>query len=262
MTEFDLLEPGAWFRGRVALVTGASSGMGAAIALALGRAGARVGVNYRGNQSGAEEVCRRIRSAGGSALALKADVSREEEVAAMFASLEAEFGPRLDMLINNAGDWMDKCPVAECDVALWDRIFAVNARSVFLCSRHAAQVMTRQGEGAILNIGSLAGHTGGGGGTVPYAAAKAAVHTFTRGLARELAPHGVRVNAIAPGMVRTPMLAGRVSDEAEQKLSQVTPLGRMGRPEEISAAAMLLLSPASSFMTGEIVEINGGLLMQ
>jgi 3-oxoacyl-[acyl-carrier protein] reductase len=252
-----------WFRDRLALVTGASSGIGYEIALALGKRGARVGVHFRSNQKATDELCGRIRKAGGQAVALQADVSDPHDVDRMFEQFTAAFGDQFQMLVNNAGDWMDKSPIADCSIEQWDRMFNVNARSVFLCCQQAARLMIQHGQGgAIINMGSVAGHTGGGGGTVPYAAAKAAVHTFTRGLAKELAPHQVRVNAIAPGMVDTPMIQGRVSPEAEKALMAATPLKRLARPDEFSAAALFLLSPASSFMTGEILEINGGLLMR
>ena len=250
------------FKGRVALVTGTGSGMGLEIALALGRAGAHVGVHYRSNRDGAETVKKRIEALGGQAVLLQADLSLAADVTRIFAELDAAFGGRIDMLVNNAGDWMDKAMVVDCPEELWDKMLDVNAKSVFLCCQQAARRMVRQGEGAMVNIGSIAGHTGGGGGTAPYAAAKAAVHTFTRALARELAPHGVRVNAVAPGLTDTPMLAGRVDAQAVDKFSAMTPLGRLGLPGEMAPAVLFLLSPGASFMTGEIIEVNGGLLMR
>lgn len=253
-------QPDSGFVDKVALVTGAGSGMGFATAVALGEASARVGVHYRGNRAGAESTRQRIERAGGHAITLQADLSRADEVRRLFEELDAAFGGRIDMLVNNAGDWMDKIPIVDCLEEQWDCMFDANAKSVFLCSQQAARRMIRAGGGAIVNLGSVAGHTGGGGGTVPYAAAKAAVHTFTRGLARELGPHGIRVNAIAPGMVDTPMLDGRVTDEARAKLGAATLLGRFGRPEEIARVVLMLLSSAASYMTGEIVEVNGGLL--
>lgn len=260
---FDPFDLKSWYRDRVALVTGASSGMGYEMALALGRAGARVGVNYRSNRSAAEELVSRIQRAGGQAVAIGADVSKPVDVDRLFDELASSFGQQLQMLVNNAGDWMDKSPIADCPLELWDRMFAVNVRSMFLCCQKAARLMIGHGQGgAIVNMGSIAGHTGGGGGTVPYASAKAAVHTFTRGLAKELAAYNVRVNAIAPGMVDTPMLKGRVSPEGEKALLAATPLKRMARPDEVAATALYLLSPASSFVTGEIIEVNGGLLMR
>jgi len=251
-----------WFRDRTALVTGASSGIGAEIAFALGEVGARVAINYRKNREGAETVKQRIEAAGGQAVTIQADVSQADEVQRLFAEMASALGERIDLLVNNAGDWMDKRPVVDCDDALWDQLFAVNARSVFFCCRDAARKMIDQAEGAIVNVGSLAGHAGGGGGTVPYAAAKGAVHTFTRGLARELGPLGIRVNAVAPGMIETPMIDGRVTPKAMDALTASTPLRRFGGPAEIASVVLHLLSPASSYMTGEIVDVNGGLLMR
>lgn len=252
-----------FFKDRIALVTGASSGMGLETAVALGKAGAKVGVHYRSNRDGAAEALSRIENSGaGAGVLIQADVGKREDIERMFAELEAAFGPRIDFLVNNAGDWMDKEPIVECREEQWDHVFNVNVKSVFRCSQIAGRKMIVQGEGSIVNLGSVAGHTGGGGGTVPYAAAKAAIHTFTRGLAKELAPHNIRVNCVAPGMIYTPMIAPRVSDEAAVALKKATPLGRFGEPKEIAGAIMYLLSPAASYVTGEIHEVNGGLLMR
>jgi 3-oxoacyl-[acyl-carrier protein] reductase len=166
------------------------------------------------------------------------------------------------MLVNNAGDWMDKTPIIDTPEEQWDRILDVNAKGVFLCCRQAAGRMIRQGEGSIVNVGSIAGHTGGGGGTVPYAAAKGAVHSLTRGLAKELAPYGIRVNAVAPGVIDTPMIEGRIPPKVVETLKGVTPLGRFGEPQEVASVILMLLSPACSFVTGQIVDVNGGLLMR
>lgn len=251
-----------WFRDRVALVTGASSGIGFEIAAALGEAGAKVGVNYRRNREGAESAVRRIQTVGGQVRAIQADVSEPDQVERMFEELTTAFGDRIDMLVNNAGDWMDKLPIVDCDEQTWERMWVANARSVFLCCRAAAKKMLSQGEGAIVNLGSVAGHTGGGGGTVPYAAAKAAVHTFTRGLARELGPQGIRVNCVAPGMIDTPMLAGRVTPQTHEAMKETTPLKRFGEAREVAPIVLTLLSPAASYITGEIIQVDGGLLMR
>ena len=251
-----------WFRDRVALVTGASSGMGFEIAVALGRVGSRVGVNFRKNAQGAAEAVREIEAAGGQGRAIQADVSQGADVARMYDELADAFGDRIDMLVNNAGDWMDKLPIADCDDQTWQRMWESNATSVFLCCRAAARKMIAQGEGAIVNLGSVAGHTGGGGGTVPYAAAKAAVHTFTRGLARELGPEGIRVNCVSPGMIATAMLEGRVTPEAHDAFTGMIPLRRMGEAREIAPLVLTLLSSAGSYITGEVIQVDGGLLMR
>ena len=257
MTQHD-----EWFKDRVALVTGASSGMGFAIAVALGEAGARLGVNYRRNKQNAEKAVEQIKASGGQAVAIQADVSQGADVQRMFDELATAFGDRIDMLVNNAGDWMDKLPIVDCDDDTWQRMWQVNATSVFMCCRLAAKKMLEQGEGAIVNIGSIAGHNGGAGGTVPYAAAKAAVHTFSRGLARELGPKGIRVNCVAPGLFDTPMLEGRVTPAAHETLTGMMPLGRFGQPHEIAPLVLTLLSPAGSYITGEIIQVDGGFLMR
>lgn len=195
-------------------------------------------------------------------MAIQADVSDPDQIDRIFNELKLAFGEQIDMLVNNAGDWMDKVPIVDCDVDVWDRMLAVNARSAFLCCRAAARKMVQQGGGAIVNIGSAAGFSGGGGGTVPYAAAKAAVHTLTRGLARELGPKGVRVNCVAPGMIDTPMLEGRVSAKTREALICAIPLGRFGVPREVSPIVLTLLSPAASYITGEVILVDGGLLMR
>ena len=243
-----------------ALVTGASSGIGYETALALGKAGARVGLNYRSNRTGAEKGVEQIRNAGGEAIAIQADVSQAEEVDRMFQQLAGAFGDRIELLVNNAGQWMDRCPLVDCTDAQIDQMWQVNARSVLLCCRAAARKMIAQREGSIVNVSSVVGHSGGGGGTLPYAAAKAAVNTLTRGLARELGPHGIRVNGIAPGVVDTPMMTGRVGPELRAKVEAMTPLGRLGEPREIASAILSLLSPASSFISGTILDVDGGYL--
>jgi 3-oxoacyl-[acyl-carrier protein] reductase len=254
---------GDWFDGRVVLVTGASSGMGQATAIMLAGLGAKVGIHYRSNRAGADEALKQIQARGkGDGVVIQADVAKRDDIERMFGELEAAFGPRLGGLVNNAGDWMDKELIVDCREQQWDHIFDVNVKSVFLCCQIAAKKMIAQKEGSIVNLGSIAGHGGGGGGTVPYAAAKAAVHTFTRGLAKELAPHNIRVNCVAPGLIHTPMITTRLSDTASEGLKKSTPLGRFGEPKEIAYAITYLLSPAASFITGEIHNVNGGLLVR
>jgi 3-oxoacyl-[acyl-carrier protein] reductase len=197
---------------------------------------------------------------GGQAVVIQGDLTREDDVRRVFDIVSEHYGEAPRLLVNNAGAWMKETPFVDCSSEHWNQMFDVNAKSVFLCCREAARRMIALGGGAIVNVGSIAGHTGGGGGTVPYAAAKAAVHTLTRGLARELAPYRIRVNAVAPGMIDTPMLHD-VRDRLEP-IVRATPLGRLGTPAEVSAIILMLLSPVASYLTGEIVEINGGLLMR
>ena len=255
----SLAEAATWFQGRTALVTGASSGIGYQIATALGLAGTHVGVNYCKNRAGAEAAVAEITAGGGQAIAIQADVSSTQEVERMFGELEASFGERIDMLVNNSGQWMPRQPIVECSDETFDQMWAVNGRSVFLCCRTAARKMIAQKEGIIVNMGSVVGHSGGGGGTVPYAAAKAAVNTLTRGLARELGPHGIRVNGVCPGVIETPMTSG-IQPEAREAVVNMTPLRRIGEAHEIARGVLALLSPACSFVSGTIVDMDGGYL--
>ena len=198
---------------------------------------------------------------GGDAVTVRADVSSAADVDAMFDYILRRFGGRLDILINNAGQWMAKHPIGECPEELWDQMIAVNLKSVFLCSRAAIPVMKEQGGGVIVNTTSIASYTGGGGGTVPYAAAKAGVNALTRGMARELAPYNIRVNGVAPGLVDTPMQEKFSTPEQLESWARQIPLQRIGQPEDLVGALLYLASPLSDYVTGEIIEVNGGLLM-
>jgi len=190
-------------KGQVALITGASSGIGRATAEAMAREGARVGVNYCKNQAGADETAETIRKAGGQALVARADVTRAAEVQAMVDAVRKEWGG-IDILVNNAGDLLARRSLTEMTEEYWDQIMALNLKSVFLCVRAVWQEMAERKTGCIINVTSIAGRNGGGPGAAAYAAAKGGLLTYTKGLAKELAPHGIRVNGIAPGVIATP----------------------------------------------------------
>jgi 3-oxoacyl-[acyl-carrier protein] reductase len=245
---------------QVALVTGASSGIGRATAEAMARAGARVAVNYLKNEQGARETVQRIAKAGGDACAIRADVTRSPEVAAMVAAVRERWG-RIDILVNNAGDLVARRTLGEMSEDYFDQIMALNLKSVFLCAKAVWEEMAARKSGTIINMTSIAARNGGGPGAAAYAAAKGGLLTYTKGLAKELAPHGIRVNGIAPGVIATPYHDRYSSPELMQKFVASIPLGRVGTSEEIADVAVFLASPAARYITGETIEVNGGMLM-
>ena len=247
-------------KGQVALVTGASSGIGRATAEALAREGARVGVNYLKNQKGAEEAVEAIRKAGGEALAIRADVTRQQEVHALVAAVRKPWG-RIDILVNNAGDLLARHTLADMTEEYWDQIMDLNLKSVFLCTQAVWEEMASRKSGCVINVSSIAGRNGGGLGAAAYSAAKAGVLAYTKGLAKELAPQGIRVNGIAPGVILTPYHERYSPPELMAKFVASIPLGRAGTSEEIADVILFLVSPAARYILGETVEVNGGLLM-
>jgi 3-oxoacyl-[acyl-carrier protein] reductase len=243
--------------GRVALVTGAGTGIGRAVAERFARAGAKVIVNYRASLNPAEDLVSQILSAGGTAIAIQADVSNDAEVHAMFARVEREFG-RLDVLVNNAG-WSTRVPHRDLDQLtddIWDNTFDINLRGVFYCIRAAVPLLRKQPGAAIVNVASVAGSTGVGS-SIAYAAAKAGVLTMTKSLARALAPE-IRVNAISPGLIRTQFAGRPDSDSAFHTEEGVTPLKRLGTVAECAEAAFFLASAATA-VTGQTILVDGGL---
>ena len=246
--------------GQVALITGASSGIGRATAEAMAREGARVGVNYLKNQKGAEEAVEAIRKAGGEALAIRADVTRQQEVHALVAAVRKQWG-RIDILVNNAGDLIARRTLADMTEEYWDQIMDLNLKSVFLCTQAVWEEMAARKSGCIINVTSIAGRNGGGLGAAAYAAAKGGLLTYTKGLAKELAPHGIRVNGIAPGVIATPFHERYSPPELMAKFVANIPQGRAGTSEEIADVILFLASPAARYILGETVEVNGGMLM-
>jgi len=246
--------------GKVALVTGASSGIGAATAAVFADLGAHVAVGYHRNQKGAEEVRAKIAATGAKIVAIQADMRNSAEIARMVKSAVEQLGP-IDILVNNAGSLVARIPLAKLTEEGWDEIIDLNLKSAALCSQAVTASMIERGSGAIINVVSIAGRNGGGPGAGPYAAAKGGLISFTKSMAKELAPHGVRVNAVSPGVIDTPFHEVFSTPEMMQNFVKQIPLGRVGMAMECATAIAFLASGAASYVVGETLELNGGQLM-
>ncbi len=245
-------------RGKIALVTGGASGIGRGISETFAQAGANVALTYLSSEAGAKEVVSAIESAGSQALALRADLSQEAEVERVVAATIERFG-RIDILVANAGGLLQRSRVVDCSLELWERALAINLTSVFLCCRAVVPHMERAGQGVIITMSSLAAHDGGGQGVSHYSAAKGGVLTFTKALAKEVGPLGIRVNGLAPGLIATQFHDKFTAPEVRQAMVGRTPLRREGLPGDVAGAALFLASPYADFVTGETIEINGGM---
>jgi 3-oxoacyl-[acyl-carrier protein] reductase len=240
---------------QVAIVTGASRGIGRAIAIQLAGVGAKVAVNYASSSGAADELVAQIIRDGGEAIAVRADVSKADQIDALFATVMDEWG-RVDVLVNNAGITRDTL-LLRMKLADWQAVIDTNLTGVFLCTRAASKIMLKQKSGRIINIASVAGQMGNPG-QANYSAAKAGVIGFTKTVAKELATRGITVNAVAPGFIATDM----TSDIKAEGILQYIPLGRFGQPAEIAGMVRFLASdPAAAYITGQTFNVDGGMVM-
>jgi len=244
-------------KNKVAIVTGAARGIGKAIAQRFLQEGAAVAINDV-NLERAEEIVHEAKSKGKKALSVKADVSNEKEVEEMVNRVYSNFA-RIDILVNNAGI-IKRGSTEDHSYEDWDRVIAVNLRGTYNCLKAVIPIMKKQGCGKIVNVSSIAGKVGDIASAPSYGSSKGAINTLTKSMARELAEYGICVNAVAPHAIETEMSAEWSQEKRRQLMSQI-PLKRLGRPEEVAAAVLFLVSDEASFITGEILDVNGGYLM-
>jgi 3-oxoacyl-[acyl-carrier protein] reductase len=242
---------------RVAIVTGGASGIGRGISEALGSCGAHVLLTYFTSDRGAAETVETITTAGGQAHAIQADLTKPEEARRVVAAAISRFG-RLDILVANSGGLLQRSSVQDCPLDLWTQALAVNLTSTFLTCQAALPELSRHQGSAIITVGSLAAHDGGGAGSTHYAVAKGGVMTFTKGLAKEVGPLGIRVNSVAPGLIGTQFHDRFSTPEGRALTVGRTPLAREGTPQDVAGAVIFLASPLAGFITGETIEVNGG----
>ncbi len=245
------------FKGKVAVVTGGGRDIGRAISVALAKEGAKVVVNYYNSEADAQATVDEIKSSGGEAIAIKADVSKLADIQNLKAKTVEAFGDKVHILVNNAGGLFARKTLPEFDEAFYDLVMNVNFKSTVFVSQAFEPLM---GKGAsIINISSQAARDGGGGGSSLYASSKGAATTFTRAMSKELGPKGIRVNAVCPGLIGTKFHDDFTKDEIREKVAASTPLRREGRADEVADLVVYLASDSSSFVTGANFDINGGL---
>lgn len=245
---------------RVMLITGGSRGIGAATARLAAQQGYALCLNYHQREDAAREVLEQVCAAGASAIAIKADVAEEDQVVAMFAAIDREFG-RLDVLVNNAGMLEQQMRLQDMDAARWSRVLGANVIGSFLCAREAIKRMSThhggQG-GAIINLSSIAARLGAPGEYIDYAAAKGAIDSMTLGLAKEVAGEGIRVNAVRPGVIHTEIHASGGEPDRIERVKASVPMGRGGHAEEVAEAILWLASERASYTSGALLDVSGG----
>lgn len=244
-------------RGKIAVITGAGRGIGRAIALQFAGYGAKVVINYRNSITQVEELLTEIKNAGGEAIAVRADVSLEEEAKALLDGAAEQYG-RVDILVNNAGITRDNLLMRMSEEE-FDSVMNINLKGTFFCLKYAAAIMLKQRSGKIINISSVVGLTGNAGQT-NYAASKAGVIGMTKSAARELASRGITVNAVAPGFIRTDMTEVLPDKVKEANISNI-PLRRFGTVQEVAGAVSFLASEAANYITGQVLQVDGGMVM-
>ena len=242
---------------KVALITGASRGIGRATALELAKAGAKVVINYAGNAAAAQEVLQAIQDMGGQAIAVQANIAVAAEVDELIRKTIEAFGS-IDILVNNAGITRDAL-LMRMKEADWDAVLDTNLKGVFLCTKAVAKLMMKQRSGKIINMTSVVGLTGNAG-QANYAAAKAGVVGFTKSMAKELGSRGITVNAVAPGYIATDMTEV-LPDSVKEQMTSTIPLGRPGTPSDVAKAVLFLCSDAAAYITGQTLNVDGGMVM-
>ena len=244
-------------KGKVAVVTGGARDIGQSICIKLAQEGAKVVINYFGSEKGSEATLASIKEMGGEAIAVKADVTKQGDIDNLIAKTKEAFGNKVDILVNNAGGLFARKTVEEIDEDFYNLVMDVNFKGTVFVTK-AFKALMGEG-GSIVNVASQAGRDGGGGGSAIYASSKGAVMALTRNWAKEFGPQGIRINAVCPGMIATKFHDDFTKDEIRKNVANATPLRREGKAEEVADLVVYLAGPESSFMTGNNVDINGGL---
>ncbi len=243
------------FRGMTALITGASSGIGAASATAFGARGARVLIHYNRQESEAQRIIERVRGAGGQGELLRANLTTMDGVRSLVRALA---GRHIDILVNNAGSLIQRTPVLNFTEELWEQVLTLNLTSAFFLAKAVLAGMVERKSGFVVNVSSVAARNGGGLGAIAYASAKGAVSTMTMGLAKEFAPFGIRINAVSPGTIDTNYHRNFSNDQILSAVKAATPMARLGTAEEVADVILFLCSNEARFIQGQVIEVNGG----